>query len=451
MSQSPTPFPDAPLRAVLARFAAARARAAALRTARAEDASEEGAEENVPTASGGTRFAYLDAFAGAEFAFGTGVARAADEETRAAAVLRALAEAAPEVAATAALVEEDPAYLQRIYADLERIDAAERVRGVRDFAALSPGEIALAECPFAAAAEAAAGFAAEGAGVAWLAPPSARQLPWSALRPLVERTAGEVLLRVPHADWEKQGRVSGPLADLPAFARRIVEGCSAMLDDARHGWLPAWRATEREGGFERAMADVLERIGRLLADAAPGRLVRAVRLAPGGEDGGPVTHLFLVAADAVAALELNEAIRDAGLVDRDAERIEPEAAPPVETAEEGPMLDLFGGDLPAPPKERAERSDPIAAAELLARENLGRTTTWGELARRVARTDLGADELRRALEALRRSGRAAFRALEVTEDEVEFPAEPRKAAPKRKKARAREEEGAGLFEGMEEG
>ncbi|HEX8244916.1 MAG TPA: hypothetical protein VF541_15515, partial [Longimicrobium sp.] len=119
------PFPEAALRAVLAGAVAA--------WVRTGDAASAGGEP---------RRWYVDAFAGAEFQFGTGVLRGPSDETRAAAALRALDEGA-----TAVLVEEDPAHLQRLYAELEDAVGGERLRGTRDLASLAPGEVSLAETP----------------------------------------------------------------------------------------------------------------------------------------------------------------------------------------------------------------------------------------------------------------------------------------------------------------
>ncbi|HEU0051872.1 MAG TPA: hypothetical protein VFQ39_01800, partial [Longimicrobium sp.] len=289
MSNPSPPFPDAALRALLARFAAAAARVEA-----------EG-ETEAP------HFVYVDAFAGAEFAFGTGVARATEDETRSGAVVRAVETV--DAAANCVLVEEDPAHLQRVYACLEKSGAEERVRGTKELATLAPGEIALVESPFRAVADGVAAYAGGAArSLAWLAPPAARELPWTALRAMLSIARGDLLVRLPVTDWEKQARFNVPLSDMPPFARRIVDGCSAMLDDAKHEWLPAWRAAERESGLSGGVETIATRFSRLLEHAAVGRTVRHLQLSPSG-DAGPVAHLFLVTSDPLAALELNAAVR----------------------------------------------------------------------------------------------------------------------------------------------
>jgi len=273
------PFPEAALRAVLAAAVAAWAREPC---ASAEDAP---------------RLLYVDAFAGAELQFGTGVHREAREPTRADAAIRALdaacADAGP--CATALFVEEDPAHLQRIYAELEDAVGGERLRATRDFASLVEGEASLVEAPFAVVAAEVARFAAGARAFFWLAPPTARALPWEAVAPLLALPDATLLIRFPHADFEKQSRHSGALADLPGFARRIVEGCSSLLADGKHGWLPAWRSDARNG-IAAALPGVLERFRQLLERAAGDRTVKPIELEAAD---GARTWCFLVAADAI--------------------------------------------------------------------------------------------------------------------------------------------------------
>jgi len=319
------PFPEAALRA-------------ALTAAVAAWAAREGGN-----AGGEPRRVYVDAFAGAELQFGVGVLRDAAEPTRAEAALRALdaACAGPAPRPVALFVEEDPAHLQRIYADLE--DAAgERLRATRDFASLAPGDASLVEAPFAAVAADVARLATGARAFVWLAPASARALPWEALRPLVALPDATLLIRLPHVDFEKQSAHTGPLADLPAFARRIVEGCSAFLGDAKHAWLPAWRAAPAEG-----LPLVLARFQALLESAAGSRPVRPITL----EEDGARAWLFLVGAEVpveaapepeVAVVE--EIEEPAAIVD------EPPAQPEPPTSE---VLDLFPEIVATPPPPRA--------------------------------------------------------------------------------------------------
>lgn len=299
MTAAPPPFPEAALRAVLAGIVAAWAGSPAT-------AGDE------PSAGDEPRRLYLDAFAGAEFQFGTGVERAADAETRAAAALRTLDEAGPAPPPVALFAEEDPAHLGRIYAELEDT-AGERLRATRDLASLAAGEVSLLEAPFASVAGEVARFAAGGRTFAFLAPPAARALPWSALSPLAALPEATLLIRLPHSDFEKQSRHNSPLADLPGFVRRIVEGCSALLDDPKHAWLPAWRVAAAAGGDDAAMAGVAERFRALLDGVTAGRVLKPMELET---KAGARTRLFLLTPDPAVALAANAAVRAAKLIDR---------------------------------------------------------------------------------------------------------------------------------------
>ncbi|MFL5541858.1 MAG: hypothetical protein ACJ8J0_22920, partial [Longimicrobiaceae bacterium] len=203
MTTTPPPYPEAALRAVLAAALAAWA--------------GRSAADDVRSAGGAPRRLYVDAFAGAELQFGTGVGREPGEPTRADAAVRALdgACAGPAPRPVALFVEEDPAHLQRIYGELEDAIGGERLRATRDFASLGEGEASLVEAPFASVAAEVARFASGADSFFWLAPATARALPWEALGALLAVPGATLLVRFPHADFEKQARHAGPLADLP--------------------------------------------------------------------------------------------------------------------------------------------------------------------------------------------------------------------------------------------
>lgn len=304
VTDAPPPFPEAALRAILAGTVAAWAAA------------------ELPSAEDEPRRIYVDAFAGSEFQFGTGVARSGDEETRAAAAFRAL-DGASSPAPMAVLAEEDPAHLGRIYAELEDAAGGERLRATHDLASLAAGEITLLEAPFASVAGDVGRFAMNARAFAFLAPPAARALPWPALRAMLSLPDATVLVRLPHSDFEKQTKHTSPLADLPGFAKRIVEGCSAMLDDGKHAWLAAWRADAASKGFGGAMEGVLERFRALLDGASNGRILKPMELETAE---GARTWLFLLTPDPAVALAANAAVRAAKLVDRAA------SANPIATA-----------------------------------------------------------------------------------------------------------------------
>ena len=431
MTPTLPPFPESALRAVLARFAAAWARASSPPAEPGEDDSDRERK----------RLVYVDAFAGAELQFGTGAGRESGEETRAAAVVRALGEDAVVV-----LVEEDPAYLDRVREDLERIGAGGRIRPGGSLLARGPGEFAQVEADFGEAAAEVTRAAEDLAALFWVAPPAARKLPWSVLQPLFGLPGADVLVRVPHVDFEKQGRHTGPLADLPGFARRIVEGASAMLDDPKHAWLPAWRAAEREGGFPRALAGVMDRYRERIAAVAGERTVKPVALEA---KGGASAHLLLAAGDPALALSLEApapGAKPAGRAakTRPAAPVVPSAPePPPPPAAEGEVLDLFPDLAPPPPEPVAPRVDFAAVAEAVHGRFGGRAATWNQVLAAFAATELTPDDLKRALGVLKRGGRAVYRTISDPESSIDFPTEAVPQAPKRRKRRGSGE--VGLF------
>lgn len=357
MTPSPPPVPEAELRALLASRVAAWA---------AVDGASAGDEP---------RRVYVDAFAGAELQFGSGVAREPHEPTRAAIALETLDAASAGTAPRALFVEEDPAHLQRIYAELEDV-AGERLRATRDYASLAPGEASLVEAPFVAVADDITRWIGNARAFVFLAPATARALPWTALRPLLALPDATVLVRFPSTDFEKQSRHIAPVADLPGFARRIVEGCSAFLGDERHTWLPAWRAAAPDG-LAPAMAGVLERYTALLRSAAGARDVQPLELALAD---GARTWLFLVTADtAVAgaitasAVDASPSRDDGAAVDRDGgdDSAEELRGDHVEDAKPEEAAKRRGRGWPAtsePVAEAASAGEIAAAAEPAAAE-----------------------------------------------------------------------------------
>ena len=404
MKPAPPPAPDAALHTVLAAFAGAWARDA--------ERGDSGACR---------RIVYVDAFAGAEYSFGVGNPGWRGP-SRAVAAVRAVLDAAPELA-SAVLVEEDPALLARFRAELEGIGWGDRVRDVDDPAALAPGEVGLMEGDFRNVADVLLAFPEPARTLLWMAPPSARRLPW----PVVEAVLGDpgidLLLRFPHADFEKQATFSGPLADLPPFARRIVEGCSSLLGDARHDWVFGWRAAEREGGVAQALEGVLDRFRARLERAAGGRVLKDARVVAG--ENAVAAHLFLVSSEPSAALALNAAVQGAGLQDRAASVVLP---PPLDPAgpPPAPVLDLFGEPEPS------RRADPAAAAELLAGRHRGQTLAFRDLLAGLTDSDLTPEEVRGGLALLKKEGRAVFRSLAQPEAVVIFPTEPAVRHPPRR-------------------
>jgi hypothetical protein len=416
LSINPPPFPEAALRGLLGAVAGSW-----LGESRAAEAS---AGDEPP------RF-YVDGFAGAEFRFGTGVARGEGCVTRASEVVAVLGLHQPPAADAPALLfaDEDPAHLQRIYCSLEEQVGGERVRSGEAPPPLLAGEVALVESPFVPLAAELARRTAQGESFVWLAPPAARELPWDALLPFLRQPRTTLLLRLPHSDFLKQARHTSPLADLPGFARRMVEGCSALLGDPRHSWLASWRAdaAPAEESLGRVAASLAER----LRSACGERLVRPVRLSTRE---GACVWLFLITPHPAVALALNAAAHTHGLVQGDQEPHSVDEQPV--SAEDGAPLDLFT----LPPAAEAPNLASIprrpaageVAGELLRRFGRHRVA-WVDVLHAFAASDITLDELRRGLERLRRRGEAEYRGRLGEGAEITFgearPDPPRRGRP----------------------
>lgn len=241
------------------------------------------------------------------------------------------------------LIEEDPGLVARLGEMLDGIGAGERVRISSDPATAEPGEILLVEAPFASHAHRLAQQIGDEPALVRLAPLAARTLPWSALEPIMDLGAADVLLRFPREDFEKQARFTGPLADLPPHLRRVVEGCSNFLGDARHGWLIAWREAQRSAGPDAALATAVERMQALLAPADGDRIAHILHVEGKTES----VHLILSTPHAEHPLELDGALADAGTKQKPPSRRK--AAPGVNS------------DVPAAAEAAAPASEPHAA------------------------------------------------------------------------------------------
>lgn len=361
-------------------------------------------------AAGQAPVCYVDAFAGAEWVFGMGDPGRGDGSRAVSAVL-----AAVEAGAGCVLVEEDPALLARLRLDLRRRAPGLPLRDDIGPAGLAAGEVALLEADFRNVADLVAALPEGARMLLWAAPPAARRLPWPLLHALLADPAAELLLRFPTADFLKQGALGGPLADLPPFARRLVEGCSALLGDPRHGWIAPWRATQRTYGEHAALEEALEGFTGRLRAAAGERLVKPVHL-PGGE------RLILVTGSPAAALALNGAVVDAGVA--------PVPADQEDTAAR--TLDLF----PDAARAALARLDPAPAlAEHWLERHRGETVPLRTLMAGIATTGATSDDVRRALARLRRSGHAVYRSLRVAEAAVVFPETPSPPAGPRRAPR----------------
>ena len=365
---------------------------------------------------------FVDAFAGADLQ--RAAIRGAAVEAGAMASVRAMADSVDRIRFV--LADEDPGLLLRLEDELDRLGMGGRVRRTRDVSSIAPGEIALVESSFAALSAALADAMEDSAALVRLAPLSARALPWTVLQPIASRVETELLLRFPAEDFHKQARVTGPIADFPPNIRRLVEGCSALLGDGRHGWLAAWRDAVRREGADEALAEVVDRYREMIGGAGEGRIVRTPRL-----DG---IYLLLATSDPAHVLELNGAIADGG-----ADPLPPAITPTEPEPESGPeaveppvALDLFPVQ-PPPVGPKPRGPDLRAVADDLHARHRGSLVAYPDLLATLADSGLTPEQVREALSILKREGRAAYRFLDAAGAEIDFLLEPAAPAPPRKK------------------
>ncbi|MBB4636097.1 hypothetical protein [Longimicrobium terrae] len=382
---------------------------------------------------------FVDAFAGADLQRAALSGRSV--QPAAVAAVRAMAGEAAMM--RIALVEEDPGLVARLAEALDGIGVGNRVRVLSDPATIAPGEIGLLEAAFPAITPALAAAVGDDPLLMRMAPLAARALPWRSVEPFAALASADLLLRVPEEDFRKQARFSGPLADYPPHLRRVVEGCSAFMGDDRNGWLVAWRAAERAGGVDAALAAMAERLRLLLSAAGEdGRIVRTQLLEAGKES----VHVLLAASRPEHPLELNGAIGDAGgevaltVGFRAEAEEEPESAP-----EPSPVLELFPVVAPAPePKPRGP--DPQAIADDLHARHRGELVLFRDLLASLAESGLTTEQVRAALAQLRRESRVRYRGLDAPDAEVDFLLEPALPTPRVKKPRKALPGELGLFD-----
>jgi hypothetical protein len=382
---------------------------------------------------------FVDAFAGAD------LQRAAlggrPVQPAAVAAVREMADQA--MAMRILLVEEDPGLVARLKDALDGAGVGGRVRILSDPATIAPGEIGLMEAAFPAVAPALAAVVGDEPLLMRLAPLAARALPWRSVEPFAGLAGADLLLRVPEEDFRRQARFSGPLADYPPHLRRLVEGCSAFMGDDRNGWLVAWRAAERAGGVDAALAAMAERLRLLLSAAGgDGRFVRTQLLEAGKES----VHVLLSASRPEHPLELNAAIGDAGgevalTVGFRAEAEEERDAAP----EPSPVLELFPVAAPVP-EPRPSGPDPQAIADDLHARHRGALVLFRDLLASLAESGLTTEQVRAALAHLRRESRVRYRGLDAPDSEVDFLLEPAPSTPRVKKPRKALPGELGLFD-----
>lgn len=259
------------------------------------------------------------------------------------------------------LIEEDPGLIARLHEMLDGIGVGGRVRISSDPATAEPGEILLVESAFTSHAHRLAQRIGDEPALVRLAPLAARGLPWTALEPIASLASADVLLRFPVEDFEKQARFTGPLADLPPHLRRVVEGCSNFLGDARYAWLMAWREAQRTAGPDAALATAVERMQALLASVGEDRLTPALHVAGRTES----VHLLLSTPHAEHSAELDAALADGATTKpKSPPKRKAAASAKSQTAEPPAPVEAPSRESPAqaaePAEPAAESAEPVA-------------------------------------------------------------------------------------------
>lgn len=356
------------------------------------------------------------------------------------------------VAVGAVLIEEDPAKIAWLLEVLDRAGLAERTRvATADAAAPQPDEVVVIQADFAAIAPAVEALAAEAAHLlAVIDPPAPGRLPFAAARGLATLAAADLLIYLPLDGLEGPDAFgAAPVADLPPRQRRLAEGYAALLGEAPHHWLARWRAgrASAAGAVEAANGGSFARDYRIrLLQEAPDRFGKTFRLEPCAIG---MLHPLLVSHDPARLLAMNSVIHSAR---GDGVFIEAPAPPQASDATPQPdslrwvrlestgALDLFatkptkaagetrGAAVPRP--LAADRLVDVAAvAHHLALRFAGRTIPLRDIFISMLATDLFPDDVRRALTQLKRDRRATYRALNRTDEQVEFADGPRMLRP----------------------
>ncbi|HEV2130209.1 MAG TPA: hypothetical protein VGR27_03875 [Longimicrobiaceae bacterium] len=322
------------------------------------------------------------------------------------------------VRTNAVLVEEDPVQAARLIASLGSAGLSARVCETRDLEQLAPGGIAVLAAGFDEVSGELLRYTAPPRRALYvLDPPAPRLLPLQAMRPLVQQAGGDLVIRFPTAELHKQARFRGSaVADLPPYAKRIVEGYSLLFGDARYEWLSLWRAAEKEGGAEGAAvaeARMLEHYRTRLTEIDAEVAVRWVPLAAPGADAG--THyLFLAMRDPERALLMNRVLHAARLA---GEVAWGDALSGFVRVEESGVIDLFGQEeigvdpSAAAPHSRTREVNLTALAHEIATTFAGQTVLFREVLMELVDTDLFVEEIKRALSLLKRDGRADYASL----------------------------------------
>lgn len=249
----------------------------------------------------------------------------------------------------------------------------------------------------------------------WLDPPAAVQLPLDAAAALANAPGTDVWLRVPTDQLRNLSRLrTVPVADLPPYGRRVVDGIGYLLGDARGAWLAEWRQVEAEQGSTAAQRRVAALFAARLANRAGGKSLKSVELRLA--DPEPM-FLIGISEDPRRLLAMNAALEELELDDHvrwTGRRFR--HAPPPPLAE---PLDLFG--LKPAPEARRVLDEAALASEIRSRF-AGQELTWGEVLADLLLSDLLPDDAVQAMRALRKIKRAAYRSLKPIDAEVVFTA-----------------------------
>jgi hypothetical protein len=351
---------------------------------------------------------------------GTGTAKGAPSPHPLLLLLDPLADAAGEPAIL--VLREHPADLDAAQAALEAAGRAEpicRLGQVEGLADAAPGAICLLESSLEAAAPALLPMLDAAARVfVHLSPRAPSELGFPTLRALAERPNLDLLLRLPLAGLRRLAPFRGtPVADLPLPLRRLAEAYSRLLGDARYEWLALWRAVEAEAGAEAAEQRIAERSRERLVTAAPDALARAFAVhTPEDAAAGPL-HFLLTTHQPERALAFNRTLfelRCRSLPQQDAL---PDAFVRLDTPG---LLDLFSAAASAAGEPRTRSVDHPALAHHLASHFADRSLTLRVVMHHLAFTELFPEDVRRALNLLRRDRRASFRSLTAADAPVRF-------------------------------
>jgi hypothetical protein len=248
--------------------------------------------------------------------------------------------------------------------------------------------------------------------------PSARALPLDAVLALAQGAGAELIVRLPVVELRRLERFRAlPLADLPPYARRIVDGWSEMAGTRRHDWFLGWHGAPRRAGEEAAVRAVADAYAAALRERLRGRIVRRAEVLR--DEGEPPDHLVHVASSGEQPLTMNRvlhALRGEGVLPW------PAAGDGLVRYQDPGLLELFAGASGAPPggAARIRAVDTPALAQRLALEHAGRTVGYDLVLGGLAESELFVEDVRAALLALRREGRARFRTPLHPATEVAF-------------------------------